>query len=194
MDFVSWFRGIPTLCLWLSSTTALLSIPFVFFGPLPRPPHAQHQSVSAGHLLAIPFDTPNQQINPPLIYRSSVVSSQNVLPSHYFFFFDSHSFDYRRHCTGMEITLHLPVGIEYYCRDSTALTNARKTSYGPLRTSKWCRPNRLQTRGPDLVLRLFLPSLRSFSLPVGVVEPGALSGRTLTTFKTQVSLRFGSVP
>jgi len=123
----------PPACFWLPPTTALLGIPVPFLGLSPALPTSQNQPVSAGQSLLIPFTyTQNQQA------IQTTTRSQNLCPfSHDVttfsstFFLGFHSFIYRRYCRGMEITLHLPVRIEYLHDDSTALT----TIQGSLRTA-----------------------------------------------------------
>lgn len=80
--------------------------------------------------------------------------SQNVFPSLSLDFSGFHSLDNCRHCSGLEITFHLPVSIESYCRNSTTLTSTLENHNRPLCTPSWGGPNRLQTRGPDLVIHL----------------------------------------
>ena len=174
----------PRLC-WVYRSRSLSLFPSFLV--------SRFQQISAGHPLAIPLVTLSQQ-KPLSLLCNTRPFSHDVLPSPSHFLFDFRSFNYCRDGRPVEITLHLPVRIGSYCDDSTALTSSPKTHYGPLCTSRWCRSNRLQTRGPDLVLCFFRSSLSSRLSPVGVVEPGILSGRISTTSRTQVSPRFGLVP
>lgn len=106
---------------------------------------SHHQPVSAGHSLAIPFDIPRASKKLTTRSTNSCPFSQNVLPSHSFDFYDFHSVHCRRHCSGMEIALHLPVRIERRWHGLTTPTSTFQNYYRPLRTPCWCRPSRLQT-------------------------------------------------
>ena len=69
-------RGIPTPCLWLSSTTVLLGAPSTFPGPLSCHPRT---SASASLCWAYARNTPRypeQQQQPPLVHQTSVLSRQ----------------------------------------------------------------------------------------------------------------------
>ena len=194
IDHLSRVWGIPIPCLWSPSTTALLGIPFALFEPLscplraPAPPSPSCAPARYTIRYPEPAKTPTTRLPNYCPFSPNVPSSLSP------FFLSFHSFDYCCYCRGVEITFHIPVRIGHFCDGLPALTSTQQTPYGPLCTSRWCRPNRLQTRGPDLVFRLFQISSSSTSFPVGVVEPGIPSGRTLTTSRTQVLLQSGSVP
>lgn len=116
--------GHPTGLLLASTDDGSAGYPVPFLGLSPALPTSQNQPVSAGQSFLIPFTyTQNQQaIQTTTRSQNLCPFSHDVLTFPSTFFFGFHSFIYRRYCRGVEITLHLPVRIEYIRDDSTALT------------------------------------------------------------------------